>query len=348
MPINTNSRDLKIAYLQEREDKSSICLACERRCRIPDNHTGVCGNYMSINGVLYHVGYGRISALEHRPIEIKPLYHYWPGSIALTYSNYGCNFYCPWCQNDYLSYRKPDLNTQITPPDELVKYAVINGDDGLSASFNEPITHLDYVIDVSRIATNLGLYSMMVTNMYFTERSLRAVLEAGVDGFSADIKACPQAKRALIGLDHEVVFRNARIAVDSNAHVEIVYLVVTNTNDFDECYEWIISKHLDYLGPDTPLHINRYYPAHRWSEPPTPIEKLLEIRNYAARQGLKYIYIGNVGNPEYESTRCPSCGKIVLYRHGFKLVKHSLQYSSGKYTCSRCGEIIPVHGRAFA
>jgi len=321
------------------------CLVCERKCVMPSGVTGACGNYVNVNGVIYHRGYGRLSAVESRPIEIKPLFHYWPGSTALTYSNYGCNFYCPWCQNDHLSFKKPTGSEECIPPEKLVEMAVISGDEGLSASFNEPITNLDYVIDVTEIATKHGLYSMMVTNMYFTTKSLKAVIEAGVDGFSADIKGCPKMSKALVGINHDVVFRNAKMALDLGAHVEIIYLVVTNTNDFEECYEWIIDNHLKHLGPDVPLHVNRYYPAHRWREPPTPIDKLKAIRDYAVKQGLKYVYVGNLWDPELESTKCPKCGKLVIYRHSYRLIKSSLELSGGRYRCKKCGEIIPIRGR---
>ena len=333
------------ARFYEVENGIARCIVCERRCIIKEGYSGVCGNYVNIGGRVYHKGYGKLSAIESRPIEIKPLYHYWPGSTALTYSNYGCNFYCPWCQNDHLSYRKPSDEDPVFLPEKLVELAILSGDEGLSASFNEPITQLDYVIDVTELAVKHGLYSMMVTNMYFTEKSLRAAIEAGVDGFSADIKGCPQMKRALVGINHEVVFRNSRIALDMSAHVEIVYLVVTNTNDFEECIDWIIGKHLDYLGPNTPLHINRYYPAHRWNEPPTPISKLLEIKDKAKREGLRYVYVGNTWNPDYESTYCPRCGRLLIRRSGFRAVYAKLDRENGAYKCPRCGERIPIRGR---
>lgn len=333
------------AKFYEQVDDYIKCDVCERRCVLKEGYTGVCGNYKNIRGIVYHFGYGRLSAMESRPIEVKPLYHYWPGSTALTYSNYGCNFYCPWCQNDHLSFRKPTGIEQYIRPETLVETALINGDDGLSASFNEPITQIDYVIDVSELASKHGLYSMMVTNMYFTKKSLRAVIEAGVDGFSADIKGCPQMKKALVGVDHSIVYRNAKMALDMGAHVEIVYLVVTNTNDFDECVEWIVDNHLKYLGPDIPLHINKYYPAHRWREPPTPLDKLLKIREYSMKQGIKFTYIGNVWEPELESTKCPRCSKLLIYRHNYKILKFNLDYEEGKYKCKKCGEIIPIRGR---
>ena len=72
----------------------ATCLVCERRCRIPEGGVGACWNFTNVNGTIYPVAYGVLSAVELRPIEIKPLFHYWPNSLALTYSGYGCNFYC--------------------------------------------------------------------------------------------------------------------------------------------------------------------------------------------------------------------------------------------------------------
>ncbi|RLG74405.1 MAG: radical SAM protein, partial [Thermoprotei archaeon] len=217
------------------------CGVCERRCILRPGARGLCGNYTNIDGVLYHLGYGRLSAVESRPIEIKPLFHYWPNSTALTFSNWGCNFYCPWCQNSAISFRRPESEDPVTEPRELIKRAVLNGDEGFSASFNEPSTHFDYLVDLFTEAGKHGFYAMMVTNGYLTLRALETlVTDAGVDGWSIDIKGCPSmSKNILPGVDHEVVFRNARRILDLGGHVEMVFLVVPKVNDFDECVEWI-------------------------------------------------------------------------------------------------------------
>jgi len=321
------------------------CLTCEKLCLIIPGRRGGCGNYFNEGGKLVHLGYGRLSALESRPIEIKPLFHYWPNSTSLTYSTWGCNFYCPWCQNYHLSFAHPRASDPFVGPERLVDTALHRGDEGLSASFNEPTVNLDYVIDVSEIAIKRGLYSMVVTNMYFTETVVRSLIDAGVDGFSADIKGCPSMKKGLAGVDHSKIYRNAKLAVDLGAHVEMVYLVVTNTNDFDECYEWIIDNHIRYLGASIPLHVNRYYPAHRWLEPPTPIEKLLKIRSAAAKAGIEYVYVGNVGVSDYEATKCPRCGKVLIKRAGYRVSHFNLDRDGDNYKCPKCGHSIPIRGK---
>ncbi|MEM3969593.1 MAG: radical SAM protein, partial [Thermofilum sp.] len=109
------------------EDGRVQCLVCERRCLIRPGAKGACGNYVNVGGELFHLGYGRLSALESRPIELKPLFHYWPNSTALTFSSYDCNFHCPWCQNYHLSFRMPDISQPVFSPEKLVELAVREG-----------------------------------------------------------------------------------------------------------------------------------------------------------------------------------------------------------------------------
>ncbi|MEM4036137.1 MAG: radical SAM protein [Fervidicoccaceae archaeon] len=324
------------------------CEVCEKRCRISIGRLGACGNYANEGGRLVNVGYGRLSAVESRPIEIKPLFHYWPNSTSTTFSFWGCNFYCPWCQNFHLSFRRPKIDDPLTLPEDLIREAMKSGDEGLCASFNEPIVGLDYLLDLGESAKRRGLYLTLVTNGYFTERALDLLIEAGYDGFSIDIKGCPSMRRSLTTVDHSIVYRNAKRALDSGAHVEMVYLVVTNTNDSEECVEWIIGRHLDLLGPEVPLHVNRYYPAHFWREPPTPLRRLLEISDRARREGIEFVYVGNVGDPELETTRCPRCDKALIARRNYRVTFFGLEEAQGRYRCPRCGRPVPIRGKYVA
>ena len=124
---------------------------------------------------------------------------------------------------------------------------------------------------------------------------------------------------------------------------EMVYLVVTDYNE--ECIEWIIDQHLKMLGPEVPLHINRYYPAHRWHKPPTPTNLLLEFAERARRAGIEYVYVGNIGDPSLETTRCPNCGKTLIVRNNYRVVEWNLVEENGRYRCPRCNKPIPIHGK---
>ncbi len=340
--------EARVARLQERlGDGLARCLVCERRCVVREGRRGFCGAYGVEKGRLVHIAWGRLSAVESRPIEIKPLFHYWPNSTSTTFSSWGCNFLCPWCQNHLLSWTRVRGDEPIVEPEKLVSWAVRLGDEGLCASFNEPATLFDYLLDLAEPARRAGLYMSLVTNAYFTPRAVDMLVEAGWDGWSIDIKGCPEARRRhpsiLPGVDHEKVFRNARRVLDNGGHVEMVYLVVTGYNEV--CADWIIEKHLDYLGPDTPLHVNRYYPAHRWDKPPTPVETLLSIARRAREAGVKFVYVGNLHDPDLETTRCPRCGKVLVRREGYRVTYWGLDCSNGVCRCPRCGERIPIHGR---
>jgi len=316
-------------------------MVCERGCVLREGMHGFCKNYANIGGKLYAVGYGSISAIEPRPIEIKPFFHYYPNSWALTFSGWGCNFKCLWCQNYHLSMEAPAPGKgSYLEPRELVKKAQELGQHGLCASFNEPIVHADYLVDIGIEAHSSGLYLSMVTNGSMTLSVLKKLLEVGYTGFSIDIKGCRETYRRFIRIDPEAVYRNAKYILDSGGHVEMVYLVIPGVNDWGECYEWILEKHINILGPDIPLHVNRYYPAYRFSNPPTPTSKLLEIKSKAVEYGIEYVYIGNVPSEALQDTYCPKCGKLLIARRGYRVVYWSL---SGN-RCPRCSYKIRLYG----
>mgnify|MGYP000218037409 CR=1 FL=1 len=331
------------ALLYERRNGKVKCLVCERSCVLEPGMKGICGNRVNIDGRLFFVGYGRLSAVESRPIEIKPFFHYWPGSSALTFSNWGCNMLCPWCQNWHLSFRHPNPDSDpYYSPEEVVELALKMGDEGVCASFNEPTTQLEYLIDVFELAGKKGLYSCIVSNGYMSLRALRELADSGMTGFKVDVKGCEYSYRRFLGADVEVVFRNARKALNLGLHVEIVFLVIPNVNADKECIRWVIERHLDVLGSDIPLHINRYYPAFRFREPPTPIDLLDWAWRTARKEGVKYVYVGNVPGHPAEHTYCPGCGKTLILRSGYEILEYKLTSDN---RCPRCGEKIPIAGR---
>ena len=52
------------------------------------------------------------------------------------------------------------------------------------------------------------------------------------------------------------------------------------------------------------------------SIPRTPEATLLRAYKIGVEEGLKYVYIGNVDNTDYESTYCPDCKERVITRSG--------------------------------
>ena len=333
----------KPALLQARIGDRVECGTCIRRCKLKSGQTGFCGNYKNVDGELFNVGYGLLSALESRPIEIKPFFHFYPGSSAMTFSGWGCNFSCPWCQNHHLSKRKPNPEEDpYFPPEKVVEAALKAGDEGTCASFNEPTIHLEYLLDVFELAKGKGLYNTMVSNGSMSSRAIEALYESGLDAMNVDLKGCQETYGRYIGVPNPMeILKTARKALDLGIHVESVFLVVTRANDSEECIRWVLEKHLDYLGPEVPLHVNRYFPAYAYGEPPTKLETLLKVHSMARELGIEYVYIGNVGMPELEATRCPKCGKMLIERSRYRVTYFKLDNSR----CLRCGYKITLKGK---
>jgi len=310
------------------------CGLCERRCIISPNKRGLCKTRMNIDGRLYTLVYGDISAIDSRPIEIKPFFHFYPGSTALTISTWSCNLKCPWCQNWHLSYRVPEPNNaKYIPPKDMVDEAIRRKDKGICISFQEPTLLFEYTIDLFRLAKEKNLYNTYVSNGYMTIDALRMLKEAGMDAINIDIKGDKEAYyNYLGGAKEEIIWRNAHVAKEIGMHVEMIHLVVTGINDNKMKIECLIKKHLDILGPETPLHFTRYFPAYRYFKPPTPTDILEFAYKEARRQGIYYPYIGNIPGHPFENTYCPYCGTLLIERIGYRITRWEIK---GK-NCPHC------------
>ena len=317
------------------------CLLCERQCIIPMDDTGFCGVRLNLNGTLYSLSYGKLSAVESRLIEVKPFFHFWPSSTALTFSTWGCNFNCPWCQNWHLSMIHPDWNNiPYIPPKRIVELAVERGDSGVCVSFNEPLMLFEYSLDVFRIARSRGLYSTYVSNGYMSIEALKLLRKHGLNGLKVDVKGGEEVyKKYCGGVSAEHVWKVARSAREMNIHVEIVYLLVTGVNCDEYSIKSVIERHLKEVGCNTPLHFTRYFPAYRFHNPPTSINILEYAYKLAKKLGVNYPYIGNVPGHPYENTYCPNCGEMLIKRFGSKILKYNLKFDG---RCPRCGYEIPI------
>ena len=320
------------------------CGLCERRCLISLGLRGFCRTRMNIGGTLYTLVYGDISALESRPIEIKPFFHYWPSSTALTFSTWSCNFDCIWCQNHHLSKSEPNPSkATYYSPEEIVNTALRTRDEGLCVSFQEPTILTDWAVPVFRMGRERGLYCCYVSNGYMTLEALRLLREAGMDGLKIDLKGDAETYQTYCGgADVEKVWRNVREAKKMGFHVEIVNLVVTDVNDDEECLRWVIERHLEGAGPETPLHFTRYYPAYKFHNPPTKVETLERAYEMAKKAGVLYPYLGNVQGHRYEDTYCPNCGERLIKRLGYTIARCKI---TDEKKCPKCNQSIPIAGK---
>jgi len=325
------------ALLQEPVGGKVRCLTCERRCLLAEGEVGWCRTRENRSGRLVTLTYGMLSSLSVNPIEKKPLYHFYPGSVALTAGSYSCNFACPWCQNWEIAKRPPEGETFLSPA-QFVAEAINRRCQGTSISFNEPTLSLEWAMEVFRLARQAGLYNTFVTNGYMTEEALRLLARAGLDGMNVDVKGDAEAVRDYCQADVEVVWRNLRLAQELGIWLEITTLVVPGVNDRLEVLAGIAQRVLQELGPHIPWHVTGYAPAYHFNAPPTPVRTLEEARTIGRDVGLRFVYIGNVPGHFAENTYCPACGRMLAQRWGVRSIASRVQGNR----CPDCGE--PISG----
>lgn len=337
-----NSKFIKKAKYQRKIDENfSQCLTCERRCKIGNGKTGFCNTRINKDGEIYTIVYGLIPAISFNPIEKKPLYHFYPGSIALTVGTYGCNFTCFWCQNHHLSKAKPiqfATSVDFISPNKLIEIALKRKCQGTSISFNEPTLLFEYSLEVFKLAKENGLYNTYVTNGYMTEDVLRDLVDMGLDAMNIDIKGDSDMVYKHCGTNVDIVWRNAKLAKELGIHIEITTLLIQELNSKENTIQKIAEKICKELGEFTPYHISRFFPHYESNKyglnEPTPLEFLYNAYNIAKDVGLKYVYLGNLHSTEYDDTYCPRCSKLVIKR---KLLGIQEIFLDSNGNCRFCG-----------
>ena len=315
------------------------CRVCRRRCVIPPGGRGFCRVRENRGGRLVALTYGRVAALHVAPIEVKPLFHFYPGTMWLSVGSLGCNFRCPGCQNWQIAHAEPGEAAREIEPGELVELAVRHGCKGLSWTYNEPTVWLEYTIDAGRKARERGLLANYVTNGFATPEALEAVAPY-LDAYRVDIKAFDtQTYRRLANTDDldgvlDSALRAKRL---HGLHVECVTNVVPGYNDAPDqlraLARWISTE----LGPDTPWHVTRFIPHLDLSDvPATPVATLERARSIGLAEGLRFVYLGNVPGHEGENTWCDGCGALLIER-GRGVVKNRLRDGH----CPECDRSIP-------
>ena len=165
------------------------------------------------------------------------------------------------------------------------------GNIGVAFTYNEPFIWFEYLLEATRALKERGLKNILVTNGYMSEEPLRALLPY-IDAMNIDIKAFDKSFYQKLGGELEPVLRCAEIA-NADCHVEITNLLIPEMNTDEEKITMLVDWIADTLGPKTPLHFSRYFPARRFNKPPTPMADLDLARKVAERR-LKSVVIGNV------------------------------------------------------
>jgi pyruvate formate lyase activating enzyme len=332
--------DMPVPLQEALADGKAECGVCVRRCRLKPGQRGFCGARENRYGRLVATSWGCVSVCEPRPMEIKPFFHYHPGAWALTFSSWGCNLDCQWCQNHSLSKEAIPKGTRVQEPELLLSEAACHDVGGVCVSFNEPATLFEYCLDLFPKARERGLFCCWVTNGVVTGDALRMLARAGLTGLTVSVKGDSEVytRHCRLPGGDEAAWATIELARELGLHTETVYLMVTDTNDSDEAVGRVIRRHLEHAGEDAPLHFTRYHPDWRFHLPRTPAERVEGARQRALDGGVRFAYVGNLSGSAGENTCCPSCGELLMRRGFGRLVDSRLRDGD---RCA-CGEGVPI------
>jgi pyruvate formate lyase activating enzyme len=321
------------------EKKIVQCELCPHKCRLLPDKTGLCRIRKNIDGKLVSLVYGQFTSINLDPIEKKPLYHFYPGTDILSVGTIGCNFRCLNCQNWEISQADYDERLPLInlSSDDALKLAKKHNSIGIAYTYNEPFINYEWILETAELFRKNGLKNIFVSNGYINETPLMELVTF-IDAANIDVKAFNnEFYTKICSAKLEPVLKTVEFLVREQKHIEITYLVIPKYNDsmteIQEFTDW-----LSQLNSEIPLHFSRYYPNYKMSENATSLTTLERAQQIAAKK-LKYVYLGNVWEKEYNRTYCPVCNSVLVDRIGYTAeITGNLKDGS----CRKCGTKINI------
>lgn len=335
-------------YYKKIDSENIQCRACSHLCNIKEGHAGICGVRKNEKGKLYLLSYGKAIALCIDPIEKKPFFHFLPGSFAYSFGTLGCNFRCANCQNFDIAqmfgykgkvkeYLKFDWGYDAAP-EKIVEEAVKNKCKSIAYTYNEPTIWLEYALDTMKLAKESGLKNVWVSNGYMSRDTLDRILP-WLDAANIDIKSYDDNfYKTNCGARLKPVFENCKYLALKGVWIEITTLVIPGLSDDEKMLSQIARFIKRELGDFVPWHVSAFSGAISWklqNIQDTPPEKIKKAYQIGRKEGLKYVYAGNIWDSDFESTKCPDCRKDFIIRDSYRI---SAYPKNGE--CGNCGRKI--------
>jgi len=327
------------SYSVQLQDNKVKCTLCPHLCVVAEGKAGICRVRKNVGGALISEVYGKACCLRFDPIEKKPMYHFYPGSVILSVGSVGCNLRCKFCQNWEISQTCAEDYPYLKPvsTEEIIKMAKERNDNsGIAYTYNEPVVWFEFMLDIAKHSKEAGLHNVMVSNGYINTTPLAELLDY-MDAFNIDLKAfTDDFYKRVTGARLQPVKETILSVRRHNKHLELTHLVVTGLNDEEAQFEAMVKWIGEELGPETPLHLSRYFPSFEMENKATPLPRLLQLYEIATHY-LHYVYLGNVAADEGRITICPDCGAHLIDRIGYSTYKKGLD-AKGK--CRKCGKAV--------
>jgi len=318
------------------------CFACGHRCLIPPGREGICRVRYNQDGVL-RVPFGYVAGLQLDPVEKKPFFHVRPGARALSFGMLGCDFHCGYCQNWLTSQALRDKSAMAPAeevrPEDIVRLAHDKGAEIVTSTYNEPLITSEWAVAVFRVAKAEGLLCSYVSNGNGTEEVLEYI-KPWVSLYKVDLKGFRERPYRDLGGTLERVLWTIRALHERGFWLEVVTLVVPGFNDSDEELT-DIARFLVSVSPDIPWHVTAFHPDYKMGDKDaTSVQALLRGAEIGAREGLRFVYAGNLPGfvRSWENTYCPGCRALLVERIGYRILQNRIG-ADGR--CPDCRRGIP-------
>ena len=335
---------MQLAQFWLKKDNKVQCQLCNHYCLIADGQRGICAVRKNIKGKLYALDYGKVIAANIDPIEKKPLFHFLPGSLSYSIATVGCNFRCQHCQNaDISQYAEKKLESDFVPgqdtkPEDIVKRAKESGCLSISYTYTEPTIYAEFALDCMKLAKEVGLKNVWVSNGYTAPEAWPEIIPY-LDAINVDLKFFNnETYLKICGAKLQPVLENLKLLNNHKIWLEITTLIIPGLNDADKELEELAKFIKNYLGPEIPWHISRFYPQYKMTdENPTEEDLIYKAYKIGKDAGLKYVYGGNIISETLENTYCPKCSELVINRTGYQIKR----FDNNGF-CPKCSEKIEL------
>ncbi len=319
------------------------CDLCPRFCKLHEQQRGLCFVRQNQHSQIVLTSYGRSSGFAVDPIEKKPLNHFYPGSSVFSFGTAGCNLACKFCQNwDISKSREMDTLMSRAEPENIAQKALELGCQSVAYTYNDPVVFHEYAIDTAMACRQLEIKNVSVSAGYVCEKP-RAEFYQYMDAANIDLKAFSERfYHQLTGSHLQAVLETLEYLYhETSVWLELTTLIIPGENDseaeLEQMTQWVVEK----LGPDVPMHFSAFHPDWKMLDtPPTPLKSLLQAREIALKNGVRYAYIGNAHHKAADSTYCHACGELLIGRDWYQLSEWRLD-SHG--ACGFCGAVCAGH-----
>ena len=324
-------------FYESKDDNNVQCHLCPHNCIVSDGKLGFCGVRQNKDGKLYALTYEMVTSVAIDPIEKKPLYHFYPGTPTMSIGTFGCNLRCKHCQNWEISCHnatEDGVGMKKLSSEKLIRLIKDRGCGALAWTYNEPGIWIEYILDTVKLTRKESILTVMVTSGMINPPVLKTLLNY-IDAYRLDIKGFSETLyKKLTGKEVlKNVLENALLAYKAGVHIEIITNVIPHWNDSEEQFDGLSKWIVNNMNPDIPWHLTAYYPSNKLNEPPTPVTTLDRGKEIGHKNGLKYIYVGNVPGHTGQNTICPGCHKTLIDRIGFGIGENHII----KGRCEYCG-----------